>query len=465
MKQTTKVVLLVCWVIITFPQAFFGYGTSLDSWLLAQNAENIWAAGAYSASRATGFPLHELIITPLIHFGGSLPANLFSLLGGFLLLLTLFALEKEGEYRHPVPAILCIGFLPIVTEQATVTLDFIFVPLFWALSYRELLRKRYLLFGLIIGISCGFRPSSGFMVLPGLVYILHQERDPRLALKVFLTALTTGTIAFSPSLIQYGYPHSVSTSVHDALSVTYRICIGGYRCLTVFGVVQSLVLAVVGVFALVRADKAYLRSGHFVFHAANIMIWGMLFTIFPLKSEYLLPAVPSVILLLDKIITKRTAMALAVLLLSYHVIQVDLLGGESGMRRVEVSLRPGYTVKHFMARRFMLSTREASTNHVAQEPTLLMFGDTWTTANNPEWVLDERRGLYRQREGRLYVSGRILDTERLRALHEAGIRMFVWRGQKMEYLQATDGAWRQYVTVVDELEDFYGHPVSGRPLQ
>ena len=465
MQRRTELLLVALWLGIVIPQVLLGFGSAEDSWLLASAAERILETGTYTVSRSSGFPLYEFLLTPIAHYGGPVAANLLSTVAGGLFLLALFRLAGDGEFKHPLLAVLGIGFLPIVTEQATATIDFAFLLMFWGWSYRALRKGQYLTFALVVGVACGFRPTAGLLVVPGLVYVWTKERNPSLAVRVFLTALVTGTLAFSPALLRYGL-RDVTVPLHHAIPLSAWLMIAGYNLLIIFGAVQSAVLVGLAAWSARGATRQSIMEPQVLFHTTNIAMWAALFFYMPMKPEYCIAAVPSVVMLLDRFVPRKEAFAaLVAVLLSYHVVQIDLLGGESGMRRIEPSVGAGYTIKHIRARTWMVSTREASTEFVAAQPTVLMFAETWTVANNPAWVLDEEIGLYRQREGNLYVAPRIVDVDRLRELSERGFRLVVWRGQKNELVYMAGEGWQQYVTMVDRLEDFYGHPIEGTPLQ
>jgi hypothetical protein len=151
-------------------------------------------------------------------------------------------------------------------------------------------------------------------------------------------------------------------------------------------------------------------------------------------------------------------------LLSYHVVSLDLLGGESGRRTLKVSLDRGYTVADVQDRIFKLSVRQAATQFSARQPTLMMFGEPWIPGGNPAWVKDESLPAYRQKDGQVYVSSAIIDEGRLRDLKQKGFRLVVWRGEKWEFERATDFPWRDYVEVIDDLSAFFGVPIRGRGL-
>jgi hypothetical protein len=246
------------------------------------------------------------------------------------------------------------------------------------------------------------------------------------------------------------------------------ILVGGYHFLEVFGIPQSLLIygSLLALAITAWAEhRAYLASPRGLFHLANVGLWASVFWGIPYKAEHLLPMVPSVVLLVDRMASTRLFAIIFASLISYNVVSFDLLGGESGVRRIEPSVKPGYLVRDVEARRFHLWLRETATHYVARRPTVLMMDDFAVATNNPAWVLDKRYGLYRQRNGNLYMSTRILEEARLKQLRDDGVRMVAWRGRKWEYLRTHNTFWQNYVEVVNTLEQFFGVPQRGRPFQ
>lgn len=93
-----------------------------------------------------------------------------------------------------------------------------------------------------------------------------------------------------------------------------------------------------------------------------------------------------------------------------------------------------------------------------------MFGSSWIPVSKEAWVYDNKYNMYRQRDGKLFVSDRILDLSRLRTLSEAGFRLVVWRGAKWEYLRTNMSGWQDYVETVDDLSSFFGMRLQGRAV-
>jgi len=459
----SKALLLLCWLALVAPQTFLGYGSDGDSWLVAGAAERIWTTGRYVASRSSGFPLFEILAAPLVHAGGWYLANMLALTSGLLFLLALFRLADRGEMRHPVLVKLSLGFLPVVTTNSSSTMDYIpaMALLLWA--YVLLLEERTRQSAILVGIACGFRPTSGLFILPCAVYLWKARRSVWPVVSTVLLATVVGLAAYSPVLLTYGIRHVYPEPPVDLRT---RILVGGYSALELLGLVPWMAVAVSLALSLRRRSTAGLASVSpwLAFHVSNIVVWTALFLGMPFESAYLMPLLPSVMLLIDRWAERTTVAVVCALLLCYHVVCVDVLGGESGSRSLHLSLRPGMTIADIQDRRFKLSTRRAATAYTAQRPTVLMFGNPWIVARNDAWIWDESLGMFRQSHGLLFVSDRILDESRLEELKRRDFRLVVWKGEKWEYLRACDFDWQHYVEVIDDLPGFFGTPIDGRTL-
>ena len=152
-----------------------------------------------------------------------------------------------------------------------------------------------------------------------------------------------------------------------------------------------------------------------------------------------------------------------VLLLSYHVVRVDLLGGDSGDRRLQANIEAGYTIAHIRERIHILSTRELATDHDAATKTILMYGEASIPFQNDAWGRNADLDLWYQKDGRLYLSPETSDLNILRSWTDQGFRVVAWNKRKA-FLTRSGDEWRNYVDIV-ELEDFFGRPVKGKIFQ
>jgi hypothetical protein len=468
MTTSTKVIIIGVWLALVIPQIFISYGTHVDAWLVAWNAERMWNSGVYTPSRSTGFPVFEYLVTPLVHWGGWPLSNLGSVVAGLFMVTGLFELAKRNHFRYPLITIITISFLPIIMDQATSTIDFMYniAMMIWTIVL--LSRKRYLWAAVLIGVGCGFRPNTGVMIIPAIVWAWHDRVGFKTIFLMGMIAVLTGALAFSPALLKYGIRNPASLS-RELVSMSFYFIAGFYKWLKVFGIVQTgCVFTALLVFAIRKwkSDRPWFNSRIAWYHGANFLMWNGLYLIHPFKPEYYLLAVPSIIILVDQLVDRKVYIALAVILMSYHVVQFDVLGGESGARVFEPQLSRGYTHRIIDMRRFHISTREAATLSKKDRPTLLMFGLLWTMPNNDGFVYDREWKLWRQRDGNLFINEEIVDIDRLKDLHARGMEMYVWRGSKGHLCLLPDQVtWQKYVRIFDDLETFYGHPIRGRRLQ
>lgn len=449
------------WIALVLPLTSLGFGSEADAWRAGKASEEIWQSGEYVRSRSTGFPLFELGITPFVELGGWQLSNIAVMMFGLGLISILFLLSDINKLTNPVITICTLAFLPIITVNSSSTIDYIVALALLLFSYYLMLKGKYLLTAVLVGVACGFRPSSGLFMIPLCIYTYLETKSLSLVTKMFLIALVLGVMAYSPALIKYGIPHSL---VFVRLDLATRFLIGGYNILKLFGIIQTIVLVCVLAYFLRREVREHSFTPFVIFHMVVVLLWTALFFFLPYKPGYLLPLVPSIILLTDKLVPKRVLIILMVVLLSYHVVQLDVLGGESGSRDFNVSIRPGLTVEDIQDRLFKLSTRAAATDYYTTQRTVLMYGEPWIPVLNDKWVYDPVFCMYRQREGLLYVSCRIREETRVQELKAQGFRLVVWTEEKWEYVRTANWPWQDNVELVYDLEDFFGVPLVGKAI-
>ncbi|OSM00249.1 putative inner membrane protein [Magnetofaba australis IT-1] len=462
--------IVLLWLLLTLPMALFlGYGSDPDAWIMAHTGERMLEAGRYISSRTTGFPLMEGWMALAAWLGGGAAlSNLLSVFSGVMLLLGLGQLARGGAFRHPLAVILTIALMPMMLKNGASSMDYLPAMALMTWAYAKLRDDQPYVAALLIGAACGFRPTSGLYALPAMAWILVQGGGFKLAMRVFLIAFFTGMAAFSPSLYTYGIPLSVTSDI--PLAAKKLILIGGYHFLNFLGHAQSLIVWPLLAWLLWRrraAGEKLSANPDVALHLTVIASWLLLYMLSPLEPEYLIPMLPSLIMLLDQLATGRAFVALCALLLFNHVGNIDTLGGVSGHRYVELSLKPGYLYRDIQDRRFKLSFRAAANAYHPQQPTLLMYGDLWMAPHNPAWRKhpDGDLKMLCQVDGKLCLRRPVQEREHFEKLKQMGYRMVLWSGRNWEYAATGNTIWREYVEVVDSLDDFFGRPIVGRPIQ
>jgi len=451
------------WLALTLPLLFFGYGSDLDAWRVARSAEEIWRSGCYVSSRSTGFPLHELFMAPLVHFGGWFLSNLFSLLSGLGLLWLLWRYAHEAPLRHPRMYLIAFAFLPVLMKNATSTMDYIPALALMMAAFLVLRRGRQLSAAILLGLACGFRPASLLFLLPLSWYHWRQRRNALSVLQMALVTAGTALVCFIPFLQSYGRLFVPRSFIHhDWLTRAGSFILHSFSLL---GFVPTIALLIF--FALHTPARFRIRSSAGMesrFHLINILLWIALFVVLPEEPEYLLPLLPSLWFFVDRVASRGEFLLLTAVMLSYHVIQLDLRGGEPVRRELHPALKFGMTIRDLQDRRFKLATRSAASECRPQKPTVLMLGAEWIPVANPDWHFDDQWQMYRQNKADLWVSPRLIDESRLRTLKSAGMALMVWRGQMREYRRPGTAYVFDYVKVIDNLDDFFGRSLPGAPL-
>ncbi len=459
-KKITRAVILI-WCATVLPQAMLGYGSDSDAWRVAEAATAIWKSGEYIVSRSIGFPLFELLVTPLVALGQWYLSNLVAVVAGLAVVVAFLRLGQEGKLRHPLLTPVAVSFLPLLLTSASSTMDYVPALALLVWSYVALLNRRWEVAAVLVGVACGFRPTSGLFALPLVVYVYMGTRHVTTALRTLALVIGVGLVAYSPVFLWHGLP-TWKTAI--ALDPTTRFLITAYNGLKYLGIVQTAVLGLLVIPPLWQRLRAGVPSTFVVFHVLNIALWVGLFLVQGDESEYLLPSAPSIVLLADRLLTKATWRIAVTTLLLYSLVQIDVLGGESGAREFDPAVATGVVIRDVQDRRFKLSTRELAGAHAVSQKTLLMFGDPWIPAANDAWIRDDEYKMHRQRDGLLFLSPRILDAERLHQLRDSEFRLLVWRGDKWEYLRDKTAPWLDNVEVISDLSTFFGGPVRGRAI-
>jgi len=460
LRERPARLLFLFWSLLGLPLLFLGYGSDYDAWRVAQSATLLWRQGVYTPSRSLGFPLYEFLVTPLSALGSWPAANALALCAGGAIFLALRHLARQGHFQHPLLVIAGFLFLPIVFKNATVTMDYLpaLACLMW--SYALLMTARPAAAAVLTGLATGFRPTAILFLVPLLLYI-RRTSDAKTLLRAAAIGCLTALATYSPILLAQGFGAPAPAPRSGWIQHLALVAFHGLRFL---GVAQSLLLLLLLCSACKKKTVGNLPANWSTFHLVNIGIWIALFFLLPDEPEYLLPAWPSLLFFMDRLFSARTLVAALLLLLSYHVIQLELRPDQTDTLQLRPRLAPGYTIEELQDRFFKIDSRRVATRFEPPQPTLLMFGLPWIPAANDAWVTDAEPGVFRQKTGHFYLSGQITDRGRIERLRQRGIRLIAWRLAEWDYLRTGSAAWGDEVEVIGELRLLFGVPLRGKPL-
>jgi hypothetical protein len=462
----------LAWLAAIVPLISLGHGSDPDTWAVARVAQQVWDHHVYEPSRSSGFPLFELLSALFVPFGSYAVAKLPVMLGALSLFSAFVYMGIRGELKNPRLVVGTLAFLPVMLKSSTSLNDYLLDLSLLTWAYVAMSRGRHLTSALLVGVACGFRPTSAVYMIPILLHHLFEKRPPAFLAKLAALSGLTAVAAYSPMLLTHGIRVGFKSM---ALTPATQLLLAGYNSLQLFGFAQTLVVLGLVAYSLWRNPEgsSALGSARFCrFHLAVLATYGLVFLAMPHEPEYLLPIVPSVFLLLDQTLNTRTLAAACCALLSYHALRIELMGGESGRRTLQVSAQPGYTYRDIQARRLSLSVREVASRFRPEEPTVLMFGIDEVPTNNADFVPDPDArfgrfaGAFKHRRSPFWIAGSIKEDAEIERLTEEGVRVVLWNRSKGDFLytRVGDERWRRSVTVIDRLEDLFHVPVEGEPL-
>ena len=456
MTKRVELIVVLFWLLITIPLIFLSYGSDQDSGILAKTAGDIWKYKEYFKSRTSGFPLYEISISPLVKYGQWYLSNLLSVIFGLFLLLALFYLARKKEFNNPLLVIVSIAFSPIIIKNATSTMDYIVALAFLTWSYTLMRQDKYFISAILIGLASGFRPVSGLFVIPLLIFAWANKKEFYYILKIYFLALFVGTVSYMPALSKYGFPDSAYIPM-DRLSMILQ---GGYQFLAFFGIIASLIIYPLLMYIFYSHRKNL--SPFDLFHFSNIILWTGMYIYLPYESEYLLPMLLSVILLLDKYINYKLFLITSFMILSYNFVRFDLLSGTSGERHIKPSIKEGYLISDIKHRVFQNSLRKIATEFKVSQPTMLAFGYDFIPIVNDAWIYDNKLDMYKQRNGQLYILTGAKVCQKIQKFYNSGYNVIVWNDHKSWIMECEN--LQKHTKLIYNLDSFFDVPVSGKSV-
>ncbi len=348
-------IVLALTVLTRLPFLWTGYGSDADAWLVAKSAALLWNTGTYHESRLPGYPLHEIVAAPLVGLGGAPLSN------GATLAVTVIAVlawdrisRRVGQ--HPKLLVIAFAFAPAVWQHSADTLDYLWSLLFLLLSLSAILHHRALPAGIALGIAAGFRPSNLAAAIPLLTLLRLQKQDAPRTFAFLLSAILVTAAAFTPLILKYGIPGwfaATRQEMSDVLSpaLSMRWISFFYRAIYFLG---PLTAAVAG-YALWKGRNSIaisLRSHDplVVTSLVGILTFLLLFLWLPLDRAYLLPALPFLLLLIDRLSSKRLFAVFTFCLLLSSLVTFDAIDART-RRSFQPNIHPGPVIEELTIRR------------------------------------------------------------------------------------------------------------------
>lgn len=238
--------------------------------------------------------------------------NLVTVLLSTLGLLAFALMLRNFGHPQPLLTTLAVAFTPIIWINSTNDLDYTWAMGFILAAGYFISRRFPLMAGLLTGLAIGCRITSGAMILPYAVLIWYTQSKndrKRQLLLYFTTALLSAAVCYLPVYLEYGtsfFTYYEHFPIPGFAKNFYKGVLG------VWGVPGSIaVMAGITLMLLRRKkpnttgmDMNILTGLH---HASLLVI--LLYTIsfirLPLKSAFMIPLVPFLLLLFSLLLSTR----------------------------------------------------------------------------------------------------------------------------------------------------------------
>ena len=230
-----------------------------------------------------------------------------------------------------------------------------------------------------MGIAVGFRPSNA-VVAAAIIVVLLLHDYPWLRITRFLIAFAlSALIAFLPVVHSYGLKQWLqdtfvqSTSYHE--SAAMQILLFGYRAVYSIGPLAFMAAVLtLGYNAPKVCEYFRKRDVILLSSAVGITAILLLFLLFPNERGYLLPLIPFLLLLLEKVGSRKALIASILCILSFAFLNPDVIRHAGMHGTLGLNLRPGMVIEEVLRKQALLNRRAFLSTYPYQENTVVMTG-------------------------------------------------------------------------------------------
>lgn len=293
-------------MILFFP----GCGLDADAWRLVRAAQHISATGHYIVSRFPGYPIPELMYS-LLWKQGYAVLNGITVLWSAISCAFFMLILRHYHAKNPVFAVAALALTPVFLLNSINCMDYLWGLAFILGSMYYILKNRPAIAGIMFGLSVGCRATSALMFIPLSMLLLDQKDTCRKQILIFLvTTMLVSIVCYIPCFVTYGLSF---ITFYKTRYPSWEIILGNITS-DLWGSIGFIALYTVVIIATVHS--VFFKSGKIVsipatekmhVHAwwLSILLYLLTFLRLPYEAEYLLPAVPFVILLLGRFLSIR----------------------------------------------------------------------------------------------------------------------------------------------------------------
>lgn len=314
-------ILAALFLLVRLPWLWTGYGAETDAYRVALSGLHLWRDGEYLPSRLPGYPVHELLMAPLVRLGGSVATDAATALAALAGVLIFARIVRELRQPSPGLIVLAFAFTPFLLVNSVATKDYMWALTFLLAAYLATIRDRPMLAGLLLGLGVGCRITTGLFSLP-LLLVYLDRRAWRHAAVFAATLAVTAFAVFLPVTLQYGAGFLAYANSRISPDIVIR-SIGQYS----LGAVGAIATAA----ALVLSWRGLLRLPALARSDVQVRVWLLTIVLYllaflrlPIDIAYLIPVYPFGYLLLGRVVPRYLLCAVVAIIIASGAIDLDI---------------------------------------------------------------------------------------------------------------------------------------------
>ncbi len=316
------------------PFLWHGFGAHPDEWAVIRSGLDVWQTGQYYISRLPGYPLNEIMMGGLAWVGGAPLCALSSTLASLIGLAFVYRLAERYGVADPRWLTVALSFHPWFWSSGTHGLDYAWSLCCQIVAWHCVECGKPGRGGVWAGMGFGFRPTSiGWMGALGLLVVLRsRRRRPAARFAVTAALISAGFAALIGSRPECWASAGRAAASNAELINPANLTLGVYRTVEFFGHLPGVAALAAAFLVALRArpNNERLGEGRLVPHFLVVAGYLSFFLVNSGKAEYLLPTLPSLLLVLGRRVTPGWWKLITVAFLINGLVSIDLGRADKG---------------------------------------------------------------------------------------------------------------------------------------
>ena len=310
----------------------------------------------YTVSRFPGYPFYEIINAFFIN-GSWIVTNTATMVVSFISIIIFAKILNIFTIQNKAPLVLTFAFMPIIWINSAITMDYMWSLMFILAGSYLAFSGKYSMAGIAIGFAIGSRFTSGFMIIPIVFCFLSKKVNCRKILTFISTVLGTALLLFLPVLYKYrleflqgsGFLYTTTVRKSLGMAVGSMALALNNMVMELFGI-AALALLIFFVILTIKNKPFYdpERRHLLNFCWLTLLIFILLYFIFPYKVAYLIPIVPWGLIALNEKLEKKFTIIICILLLLNNVVSVEVVINDAVPT---IKLDSGIVIKNYEDRK------------------------------------------------------------------------------------------------------------------